>query len=143
MSLYASVTSSGKYLRGSSFLPYLEEFFGAGRQHRQVKWQVSVHALGGISARIAQTTEDFSCPRRGFAFVDFLTKQEAKSAADAVAGTHLYGRRLVIEWAETDEAGLDELRAKTAARFRPDDEITTAAAEQPVTKKQRKALEFV
>lgn len=32
---------------------------------------------------------------RGFAFVDFLSKQEARSAADAVAGTHLYGRRLV------------------------------------------------
>lgn len=82
------------------------------------------------------------CPRRGFAFVDFLTKQEAKSAAEAVTGTHLYGRRLVIEWAETDEAGLDELRAKTAARFRPDDE-PAAAADQPATKKQRKALDFV
>lgn len=32
---------------------------------------------------------------RGFAFVDFLSKQEARSAADAVSGTHLYGRRLV------------------------------------------------
>lgn len=32
---------------------------------------------------------------RGFAFVDFLSKQEARSAADAVTGTHLYGRRLV------------------------------------------------
>ncbi len=34
---------------------------------------------------------------RGFAFVDFLSKQEARSAADAVAGTHLYGRRLVSQ----------------------------------------------
>lgn len=78
--------------------------------------------------------------RRGFAFVDFLTKQEAKSAAEAVAGTHLYGRRLVVEWAEADESGLDELRAKTAARFRPDED---AVAEQQPAKKQRRSLEFV
>lgn len=77
---------------------------------------------------------------RGFAFVDFLTKQEAKSAAEAVAGTHLYGRRLVVEWAEAGEAGLDELRAKTAARFRGGEE---ASAEQPPAKKQRKKLDFV
>jgi hypothetical protein len=31
---------------------------------------------------------------------------------EAVQGTHLYGRRLVLEWAE-EEGGLDELRAKT------------------------------
>lgn len=29
-----------------------------------------------------------------------------------VGGTHLYGRRLVVEYAK-DEEGLDELRAKT------------------------------
>ena len=90
--------------------------------------------------------------RRGFAFVDFLTKQEARQAADAVAGTHLYGRRLVVEWAEADEAGLDELRAKTAAQFRPDDdEIADVAvgkgddaglreqAPQPARKRRKKA----
>lgn len=36
---------------------------------------------------------------------------------EAVAGTHLYGRRLVCEWAQQGEEGLDELRAKTAAKF--------------------------
>jgi multiple RNA-binding domain-containing protein 1 len=54
---------------------------------------------------------------RGFAFVEFATPQEARGAVEAVSGTHLYGRRLVIEWAE-DEGGLDELRAKTASGFR-------------------------
>ena len=39
---------------------------------------------------------------------------------DAVQGAHLYGRRLVLEWAAED-GGLDELRAKTAAKFRGDD----------------------
>ena len=53
---------------------------------------------------------------RGFAFVDFLSHQEAVNAMDSVAGTHLYGRRLVTEWAAQDES-LDELRTKTAAKF--------------------------
>lgn len=67
---------------------------------------------------------------RGFAFVDFATKQEAKNAMEAVAGSHLYGRRLVVEWAKGDE-GLDELRAKTAAKFHGDDDG------QPVAKRLR------
>ena len=53
---------------------------------------------------------------RGFAFLDFLSHQEAVNAMDSVAGTHLYGRRLVTEWAARDE-GLDELRVRTAAKF--------------------------
>jgi multiple RNA-binding domain-containing protein 1 len=59
----------------------------------------------------------FDGSHRGFAFVDFSTRQEARAAVEAVAGTHLYGRRLVIEWAEAD-GGLEELRSKTAAKFR-------------------------
>lgn len=56
------------------------------------------------------------CVCRGFAFVDFLSHQEAVNAMEALAGTHLYGRRLVTEWAAQDE-GLEELRNKTAAKF--------------------------
>lgn len=48
--------------------------------------------------------------------MDFLSHKEAVSAMEAVNGIHLYGRRLVCEWAAQDE-GLDELRAKTAAKF--------------------------
>ena len=39
---------------------------------------------------------------RGFAFVDFLAARDARAAAAALTSTHLYGRRLVIEWAETE-----------------------------------------
>lgn len=54
---------------------------------------------------------------RGFAFVDFLSHKEAVNAMENVNGTHLYGRRLVCEWAAQDE-GLDNLRAKTAAKLK-------------------------
>nr|XP_060641431.1 probable RNA-binding protein 19 isoform X2 [Anolis sagrei ordinatus] len=54
---------------------------------------------------------------RGFGFVDFLTKQDAKQAFNALChSTHLYGRRLVLEWADTEET-VEALRRKTAEHF--------------------------
>ncbi|NWU19058.1 RBM19 protein, partial [Dyaphorophyia castanea] len=54
---------------------------------------------------------------RGFGFVDFVTKQDAKKAFSALChSTHLYGRRLVLEWADTEET-LEALRRRTAEHF--------------------------
>ncbi|XP_010597254.2 probable RNA-binding protein 19 isoform X2 [Loxodonta africana] len=54
---------------------------------------------------------------RGFGFVDFLTKQDAKRAFNALChSTHLYGRRLVLEWADS-EVTVQALRRKTAEHF--------------------------
>lgn len=59
---------------------------------------------------------------RGFAFVDFTTKQNAKRAFEALClSTHLYGRRLVLEWAEDDES-IDTLQMKTAQKYNEDAE---------------------
>lgn len=54
---------------------------------------------------------------------------------DSIAGAHLYGRRLVVEWAEQGDEGLDEIRAKTAAKFRG--EVVDEFDEMPA--KRRKA----
>uniref|UniRef100_A0A3Q2PCU7 Probable RNA-binding protein 19 n=1 Tax=Fundulus heteroclitus TaxID=8078 RepID=A0A3Q2PCU7_FUNHE len=57
---------------------------------------------------------------RGFAFVDFLTKQDAKKAFAALChSTHLYGRRLVLEWADAEDT-VETLRRKTAEHFHGD-----------------------
>ncbi|XP_038701815.1 multiple RNA-binding domain-containing protein 1 isoform X2 [Tripterygium wilfordii] len=53
---------------------------------------------------------------RGFAFVEYITKQEAQNALQALSNTHLYGRHLVLERAKEGES-LEELRARTAAQF--------------------------
>ncbi|BAT80494.1 hypothetical protein VIGAN_03008200 [Vigna angularis var. angularis] len=53
---------------------------------------------------------------RGFAFVEYVTQQEAQNALKALSSTHLYGRRLVIERAKEGES-LEELRARTASQF--------------------------
>lgn len=58
----------------------------------------------------------FDGQHRGFAFVEFVTPREARAALEGVTGTHLYGRRLVVEVAEGEE-GLTEIRAKTAAKY--------------------------
>ncbi|CAN6448796.1 unnamed protein product [Victoria cruziana] len=58
----------------------------------------------------------FDGKHRGFAFVEYVTKQEAQSAFDALSSSHLYGRHLVIERAKEGET-LEELRARTAAQF--------------------------
>ena len=45
---------------------------------------------------------------RGFGFVEFLSKEEAKQAFKALQHTHLYSRRLVLEYAKA-EKGADQL----------------------------------
>ncbi|KAL4495586.1 hypothetical protein ABPG72_014055 [Tetrahymena utriculariae] len=39
---------------------------------------------------------------RGFAFAEFSSAEEAKNAFTALENTHLYGRKLAIEWAKTE-----------------------------------------
>ncbi|XP_050436168.1 probable RNA-binding protein 19 [Adelges cooleyi] len=54
---------------------------------------------------------------RGFAFVEYNSKTEAKAAMESMCqSTHLYGRRLVLEWAQAGE-NLNEMRKRTADQF--------------------------
>lgn len=55
---------------------------------------------------------------RGFGFVDFVTRSDAKRAFEALChSTHLYGRRLVLEWAADDDQDVETLRKRTARYF--------------------------
>uniref|UniRef100_A0A6B2KYA3 RRM domain-containing protein n=1 Tax=Arcella intermedia TaxID=1963864 RepID=A0A6B2KYA3_9EUKA len=53
---------------------------------------------------------------RGFAFVEFLTVQEAKNAMQALANSHIYGRHLVIDFAKQDET-VEEIRERTKTLY--------------------------
>nr|CAH7745100.1 unnamed protein product [Callosobruchus chinensis] len=60
---------------------------------------------------------------RGFAFVDFSSNSDAKASFESLSqSTHLYGRRLVLEWAEKEE-GVDQIRKRTADHFKPTEEV--------------------
>lgn len=58
-----------------------------------------------------------SSEHRGFGFVEYVSKEDAKNAFQALKlSTHLYDRRLVLEWANEDDT-VEELRRKTAEHF--------------------------
>ena len=48
---------------------------------------------------------------RGFAFIEFTSVEEAKNAYNALSSTHLYGRKLNLEWAKSDRS-VEELTKK-------------------------------
>lgn len=45
-----------------------------------------------------------------------MTKQEAKNVFESMGSIHLYGRHLVLEWAQEDD-GVEALREKTGKSF--------------------------
>lgn len=54
---------------------------------------------------------------RGFAFVEYATRHDAERAFDSLHySTHLYGRRLVLEWAGLDDTVAD-IRRKTSQQL--------------------------
>ncbi|XP_015109002.1 probable RNA-binding protein 19 [Diachasma alloeum] len=66
---------------------------------------------------------------RGFGFVEYYTKSDSKRAFKALCqSTHLYGRRLVLEWAQTIE-DVDDIRKRTAKHFH----------QEPSSKRSKKA----
>lgn len=60
---------------------------------------------------------------RGFGFIDFVNKSDAKNAFEALHhSTHLYGRRLVLDWAATDQ-DVEEIRKRTAQQMGATEEV--------------------
>ena len=85
---------------------------------KNLAFEVTKKDLKELCGAVAQLKtvripKKFDSKSRGFAFVEFLTQQEAKNAFQALQGSHLYGRKLVIEYAEKDTDDLDVLREKT------------------------------
>ncbi|KAJ2895108.1 Multiple RNA-binding domain-containing protein 1, partial [Coemansia aciculifera] len=84
-----------------------------------------VSAFGQIKS--VRLPSKFSGGHRGFAFVEFLTPQEAQHVLDTMKDTHLYGRHLVIDWAE-EENSLQAIREKVGRQFAKDAGDNPAAA---------------
>jgi multiple RNA-binding domain-containing protein 1 len=59
----------------------------------------------------------FDSRSRGFAFLDFASRQDAENAYNVLRHTHLLGRHLVLEWASEAEQDLDVLRQKAGVGF--------------------------
>ena len=52
---------------------------------------------------------------RGFAFVEFMSHEEAQKAFKELQNTHFYKRKLIIEWAKQDNT-IEEIREKTSKK---------------------------
>lgn len=60
-----------------------------------------------------------SAQHRGFGFVEFVTGEEAANAVDNLGRTHLYGRKLVLEWAEVEENEKEAINQNTDISQKP------------------------
>ncbi|KAJ2780709.1 Multiple RNA-binding domain-containing protein 1 [Coemansia javaensis] len=89
-----------------------------------------VSAFGQIKS--VRLPKKFSGGHRGFAFVECLTPQEAQNVLDTMKSTHLYGRHLVLGWAEEDNS-IQAIREKVGRQFAKD-----SSADAP--QKRRKIL---
>jgi multiple RNA-binding domain-containing protein 1 len=72
----------------------------------------------GQIKRVRLPKKASSNSHRGFGFVEFVTVEDAKNAFETLQHSHLYGRKLVIQWAKkTDEINdIKELRNKAEAQ---------------------------
>mmetsp|Transcript_1883 Transcript_1883/g.2049 ORF Transcript_1883/g.2049 Transcript_1883/m.2049 type:complete len:622 (+) Transcript_1883:3-1868(+) len=83
----------------------------------------------------------FDGSHRGFAFVDFLTGKEALTAMNALSRTHLYGRRLVLEWASQEE-DIDPSRNMERLRDKAKRDAVGAAAATADQHRKNKKIRF-
>ena len=83
----------------------------------------------------------FDGSHRGFAFVDFLTGKEALTAMNALSRTHLYGRRLVLEWASQEE-DIDPNRNMERLREKAKRDAVGAAAATADQHRKNKKIRF-
>lgn len=68
--------------------------------------------------RSVRVPRKFNKTARGFAFAEFITAKEAENAMSALQGTHLLGRRLVMEYAQADAGNAEEEIARMEAKVR-------------------------
>lgn len=75
---------------------------------REIKTLFSAYS----QIKAVRMPKKFNHSGRGFAFVDFTSSKDAASALQALEGTHLLGRRLVLQYAETEAVDAEEEIAK-------------------------------
>lgn len=76
---------------------------------KNIPFEATLHELKKIFASFGELNfvripKKIDGQHRGFGFVDFLTKEDALRAFQSLChSTHLYGRKLVLEWAKPED----------------------------------------
>lgn len=91
-------------------------FFHLILQIRNIPFEANRNELRELFGSFGQLKslrlpKKFDGTSRGFAFVEYLSADEAKAAYKALGSTHLLGRKLVVEWANENDT-IDDLRKK-------------------------------
>ncbi|KAJ1890502.1 Multiple RNA-binding domain-containing protein 1, partial [Kickxella alabastrina] len=107
-----TTASDGKKPKGTKLVVKNVPFEATRKDIRDL-----VSAFG--QTKSVRLPKKFSGGHRGFAFVEFLTPQEAQHVLDTMKDTHLYGRHLVLGWAE-EENSLQAIREKVGRQFAKD-----------------------
>lgn len=68
------------------------------------------------SLKSVRVPKKFDRSARGFAFVEFATLKEAKTAMDQLQGVHLLGRRLVLDFASLETEDVEDEIEKLTSR---------------------------
>jgi len=101
---------------------------GAGRQHasnklvvRNVPFEASKREVRELFSAFGQLKtlrlpKKFDGSHRGFAFVELVSKSEAAKAMEALQSTHLYGRKLVVQYAD-EQNSVEAMRQKVRDVF--------------------------
>ena len=106
----------------------------------------------GVVSRI-RLPKKFDGSHRGFAFVDMVSKQEAANVRERLKDSHLYGRRLTIEYTdereeefEEDDGGVDSIvnrvereKKLAAKREKVKRQYEASQSDLPQHKKSKKA----
>ena len=88
---------------------------------RNLPFQASVKEVRELMSAFGQLKtvrlpKKFDGTHRGFAFVEYVSKAEAAKAMGALHATHLYGRHLVLQYAE-QERSVEQLREKVRSQM--------------------------
>lgn len=83
------------------------------------------------SVKKVRLPRKFDGNHRGFGFIEFVTKTDAAKALQTLTHTHLYGRHLVIEWANEEDLSVEGLRAKTRRLAEAMENIEANSASAP------------
>lgn len=80
---------------------------------KNLPFQVSKKDIRALFAQYGELKKvrvprKFDNSTRGFAFAEFVTPKEAENAMEALKSTHLLGRRLVLEFAASDDVDPEE-----------------------------------
>ncbi len=78
---------------------------------------------------------------RGFAFAEFMIPKEAETAMNSLKGTHLYGRKLIMEYAEHDASDVKEEIERMQKKVRSQQSRREIASIQNMSNRKRVELE--